>query len=117
MAYIAQNYQKRISGQEISDRYDIPLEYLLKILQQLARVGILRSKRGPRGGFILARTIEDISFLQICEAIEGPAMLDLCISAHAAKDECAGKMEEVCRNSLRSAEKVLRDTRLADVLK
>ena len=44
-----------VQAATVSKEYNIPLEYLLKILQQLVRVSVLRSKRGPRGGFFLAR--------------------------------------------------------------
>ena len=53
----------------ISAEYDIPLEYLLKILQQLVRAGLLLSKRGPRGGFSLAK--KKITILEVIEGIEG----------------------------------------------
>jgi len=45
----------------VSKEYGIPLEYLMKIMQQLVRANILRSKRGPRGGFSLTRNPKDIS--------------------------------------------------------
>jgi len=52
VGYIAQHEdQKIILSNDIANKYDIPLEYLLKILQQLVRANVLRSKRGPRGGF------------------------------------------------------------------
>ena len=52
VGYIAQHHdQKIILSQTISKEYNIPLEYLLKILQQLVKANVLHSKRGPRGGF------------------------------------------------------------------
>ena len=57
VGYLAQHQDEGIIlSQDIAKKYNIPLEYLLKILQQLVRANILRSKRGPRGGFNLART-------------------------------------------------------------
>ena len=54
--YIAKNEKDGIVlSQTISKEYNIPLEYLLKILQQLVRANLLRSKRGPRGGHLGAR--------------------------------------------------------------
>ena len=71
--YIARYSDKNIvSSQSISREYDIPLEYLLKILQQLVRGNILRSKRGPRGGFSLAKPAKKITVLQVIEAADGP---------------------------------------------
>ena len=52
VGYIAQHQDKKIIlSQSIAKEYDIPLEYLLKILQQMVKANVLRSKRGPRGGF------------------------------------------------------------------
>ena len=71
-SYIAQiSKNNLVLAGDISSRYSLPLEYLLKILQQLVRANILNSKRGPRGGFSLARPAEKISLLEIVEAVEG----------------------------------------------
>ncbi len=51
--------------------YDLPPAYLNKQLQALVRAGVLTSTSGPRGGFRLARRLEDISVLDIVVAIEG----------------------------------------------
>jgi len=59
-------------SQEISKKHDIPLEYLLKIMQLMVRANILKSKRGPRGGFYLSRSLSTITLLEVIEAIEGP---------------------------------------------
>ena len=62
VGYIAKTQGKGVVlSQSISKEYDIPLEYLLKILQQLVRANVLRSKRGPRGGFSLAKTPNKIN--------------------------------------------------------
>ncbi|MHC4113911.1 MAG: RrF2 family transcriptional regulator [Planctomycetota bacterium] len=60
-----------ILSQTISKEYNIPLEYLLKILQQLVKANILRSKRGPNGGFSLTKTPRKITMLQVIEAVDG----------------------------------------------
>lgn len=51
--------------------YDLPPAYLNKQLQALGRAGILRSTPGPRGGFRLARPLEEITLLDVVVAIEG----------------------------------------------
>ena len=58
-------------GRTIADSYGIPVEYLLKILQQLARAQIIQSERGPRGGFRLRKPPAMITLLEIVEATEG----------------------------------------------
>ncbi len=57
--------------------------HLAKVVQRLARAGILRTTRGPRGGVTLARAAGEISFLEIFEAIEGPAESSGCVLGRA----------------------------------
>ena len=61
-----------VLAKDIAKKYKIPLDYLLKILQQMVRADVLRSIRGPRGGFLLARPASRINLLQIIEAVDGP---------------------------------------------
>jgi len=76
--YIAKSEKGGIVlSQTISKEYNIPLEYLLKILQQLVRANILRSKRGPRGGFVLSKSPSKITMLEIIEAVDGPLVSQL----------------------------------------
>ena len=72
VCHIAQHYKDGpVMAQKVAREYDIPLEYLLKILQQMVRENVLISKRGPRGGFWLSRDASEITLLQVVEAIEG----------------------------------------------
>ncbi len=56
----------------ISERQAIPSRYLEQIFQRLRRAGLIRSKRGPGGGYTLARLPSEISLHEIVEALEGP---------------------------------------------
>jgi Rrf2 family iron-sulfur cluster assembly transcriptional regulator len=56
----------------ISERQAIPARYLEQIFQRLRRAGLIHSKRGPGGGYTLARAPEEISLREIVEALEGP---------------------------------------------
>ena len=72
-AHVAQQEKGNpVLSAKISKQYNIPIEYLLKIMHQLVRAGILRSKRGPKGGFTLAKPASKITLLEIVEAIGGP---------------------------------------------
>jgi Rrf2 family protein len=46
---------RNISAKQIAEQYDIPVELLAKILQRLAKGGLIMSQNGPKGGYILAR--------------------------------------------------------------
>jgi Rrf2 family transcriptional regulator, nitric oxide-sensitive transcriptional repressor len=55
----------------ISQATGVPLGYLTKIMQGLARTGLTSSYRGPHGGFILVRTPADITLLDVVRAVDG----------------------------------------------
>lgn len=71
---------------EISHAQDIPEKFLAKIFQSLSRAGIIRSQRGVRGGFTLARQPETIPVKEVLEAIQGPYHLLKCVPDMSACD-------------------------------
>lgn len=60
-----------ISTKDLAEFHGVPKEYLSKALQALAQAGLVMATLGPTGGYRLAKNPEDISFLDIVEAIEG----------------------------------------------
>ena len=73
------------SAREIAEEYEIPTELMAKVLQRLARQGLLTSQQGARGGYMLARTATGISVADVIQAIDGPVTVTAC-SAHG--DRC-----------------------------
>jgi Rrf2 family iron-sulfur cluster assembly transcriptional regulator len=67
-----------VQTREIAEAQDAPEGYLAKVVQALARAGLLRTVRGSRGGIVLARPAAEISVLEVCEAIEGPTTFHRC---------------------------------------
>jgi Rrf2 family protein len=67
-----------ISAREIAEQYDIPIELMAKVLQRLARRGLLTSHQGTRGGYRLARPSGVISVADIIQAIDGPLTVTAC---------------------------------------
>jgi Rrf2 family protein len=76
------------TAKEISDTYDISFELLAKVLQKLAKKGLISSYQGVHGGYMLARNANTISISSIINAIEGysPAITQ-CISGNSEKCE------------------------------
>ena len=117
VGYIAKHRnQPIILSQSIAKEYNIPLEYLLKILQQMVRANILRSKRGPRGGFSLARSIKKINMLQIIEAVEGPMISQLDLKELAPKEKFGTKAEQIYERALAQARAVFEKAKISDIL-
>jgi len=74
-----------VSAREIAEEYGIPIELLAKVLQRLARRGLLTSHQGTRGGYRLSRPTTAISVADIIEAIDGPLTVTACSTSD---DQC-----------------------------
>ena len=61
-----------VASHHIAKARGIPERFLLKVLKPLVSAGILRSSRGPNGGYSLARDPKDITLLEVVEAVNGP---------------------------------------------
>ena len=66
------------SARDIAVRYDIPVEFMAKVLQRLAKQGLLASHQGTHGGYLLGRPAADISVADVIQAIDGPVMVTAC---------------------------------------
>jgi Rrf2 family transcriptional regulator, iron-sulfur cluster assembly transcription factor len=73
----------------VADQEKIPGHFLAKILQQLARKGLLRSSKGPTGGFALKQDASKIRLIDIVEALDGLAPYEQCA---AGLSECSEAM-------------------------
>jgi Rrf2 family protein len=61
-----------VQAREVSERQRIPLRYLEQILQELRRAGLVEGKRGPGGGYALARKPEEVRLGEVVTALDGP---------------------------------------------
>jgi Rrf2 family protein len=71
--------EKPMSVKTIAAALDASEPHLSKVLHRLARLGYLSSTRGRGGGFELARKADEVSLMEIFEAVEGPLVLDSCL--------------------------------------
>ncbi|MBC8332920.1 MAG: Rrf2 family transcriptional regulator [Anaerolineae bacterium] len=82
---------KRAATSKIAEKQHIPASFLAKIVSQLSVAGLLHTSRGARGGVSLARDPQEISLLDIVEAIDGPILLNECVG-----DEGVCTFDETC---------------------
>jgi len=82
--------------QDISRRQDISPRYLEQIFQGLKRAGILKSKRGPQGGYFLTRNPEEITVKDIITATEGGMVLVDCVATGKRRKKSACTFEGRC---------------------
>jgi len=73
-----ENDHKIVNTKRIAEEYSIPVDLLAKILQKMAKGGLITSLNGPKGGYVLARLPRDITIGEVVMAIEGPIELVDC---------------------------------------
>jgi len=90
--YLARNRNgKRVATSQVAKEQKIPSSFLAKIISQLSIAGMLHTSRGAHGGISLARNPEQITLLQVIEAIDGPIQLNVCIGREGVcsfEDNC-----------------------------
>ena len=70
--HLASSGNALVQKQTLADELNVSQEHLAKIIQRMARAGILETVRGPKGGCRLTPQASSMSLLQIFEAVEGP---------------------------------------------
>lgn len=108
--------ERTCSVSAIAARERIPRQFLVKIVQELIHKGLVRSRRGPRGGYVLARPASQVTFRDVIEAVEGPISLNACTGEHAdcfALGLCG--MERIWREGQRRVMDLFEKTTIADV--
>src|SRR5678815_2282090 len=78
LKHLAQHTDGSVSAREIAVEYKIPAPLLAKVLQKLARKGLLVSQQGINGGYVLARDPASISIVDVLEALDGPISITPC---------------------------------------
>ncbi|HTV06634.1 MAG TPA: Rrf2 family transcriptional regulator [Acidobacteriaceae bacterium] len=81
LKYLAEHPgEASLSAKDIADAYRIPPQLLAKILQQLAREGLLRSHAGMNGGYTLAKAPDSITAFEVIRIIDGPLFITSCVT-------------------------------------
>lgn len=113
--YLAAN-DGPVLSREIADALGAPAQFLAKILQGLARDGVLQSTRGRGGGFRLALPGSRISLLRIVQAIEGPGFGAGCVlGLERCSDEAPCALHDTWKGSRGAFLEALEQTCLSDV--
>lgn len=107
MVHLAElRLDRRVSTAAISEAEGIPLPFLTKVISRLATAGLVTTSRGMGGGVSLARPPEEVTLLQVVEAVDGPIVLNHCLlrsgtcerepvcAAHDVWDEIQSKLLE-----------------------
>src|SRR2546429_9915341 len=100
----------------MGEREGGPRQFVEKIVRELIHEGVVPSRRGPHGGYVLARPAEQMTFRDVIEAVEGPISLNVCTSEPA---DCSllgtCGMERGWREGQRRVMDLFEKTTIADV--
>jgi len=117
MAYMASqktNDQPMASHNIAAAVKGIPKRFLLKVLKPLVSANVLRSIKGPHGGYRLARPANDISVLEILEAVDGPIRGNSSFSEEK-NGALNDKLDNICQGAADQMRKHLQKVRLSDL--
>src|SRR6201993_827592 len=104
------------SAKDVAESYGIPPEALAKILQRLAKAGLLHSQHGMNGGYVLARDGHEISAYEVIRAIDGPLFITACITVRGECDQTERcTVREPLRKVNQSIEEVLKKIRISEM--
>jgi Rrf2 family protein len=115
--HLARGGDTRTATSTIAEKQRIPPSFLAKIVSQLSIAGLLHTSRGARGGVTLARTPQEITLLEVIEAIDGPIQLNECVGDAGScsfDDDCP--LRPVWCEAQEDLVKRLRGTNFADMI-
>ena len=122
LVFLAKNSHKPVLISELAKKEHLPQKFLESILLELKKRGLLQSKRGKGGGYILGKPAEKIILGDVIRILEGPLAPVPCVSQSAYR-RCDDCLEERCcgirmvMKDVRDAmANILDNTSLADVL-
>ncbi len=115
MYMVRHSTQLPVTAITVAKAEGIPSDYLAKIFQQLAKARFVKAIRGRKRGYVFARPPEQITLLELFEAIEGAPLFDGCFLKHC---QCGGTPENchifgIWTEATRKIKKELEDTTVA----
>lgn len=110
-------YGQLISNKVISQRHEIPEEFLHKTIQMLSRAGLVVTQRGVQGGVRLGRPLTEITIADVIAAMEGTIALNVCLSpGYQCPNMGACKVREVLSNAQNAMLAELNKKSLAEIV-
>ncbi len=106
----AQQDEEPVTIKGISRRQQMSISYLEQILHRLKKAGIVKSIRGAKGGYVLARRGDKITVSQVISALDGPISISYCDSPQLREKSCIGPSACVSRILWKRLEDVIKDT-------
>ena len=117
VAELAASPDGPVKGERLADSQDIPLQFLEHILLDLKHSGIVRARRGAKGGYWLAKPADEVSIADVIRAVEGPiANVQSAPPESISYKGSARELQNVWNAVRASLRDVLESTSLADLV-
>lgn len=104
---MAQAPQRRLNAPQLAEESGVPLPTVAKLLNTLARDGIIESTRGAAGGYRLGAPADEITIASVIQALEGPIALTACVEG--ATDNCGSELVCPMRGNWEKVNRAIRD--------
>lgn len=109
-----------VTAKEISDSYNIPYELVAKVLQKMAKMEIIKSFQGSKGGYSLIRSPDDISLIELISSVDTSYKITACFKDNSTEVDCSHIMCCKIRDPLslvqQKIDKVFQETKLASII-
>ncbi len=111
----AQKHNRPMASHQIAEARGIPERFLLKVLKPLVSVRVLRSVKGPNGGYRLAKPPTDISLLEILEAVDGPVRGQESYPGEQTDGQLNKRLDQICNQAAEQVRRQLQKVRVSDL--
>jgi Rrf2 family protein len=103
------------ASHQIAEARGVPERFLLKVLKPLVSAGLLRSLRGPNGGYRLTRPAAQITLLEVVEAVDGPVRGDAPLDGEG-RGGLDSRLAAVCERAAGEVRRQLGEVRISDLV-
>ena len=111
----AQKDERPVASHVIAQARGIPERFLLKVLKPLVSAQVLLSIKGPNGGYRLARQANEITMLEVLEAVDGPIRGQAPFSREEPDTPLNRRLGAICNQAADQARKQLGKVRVSDL--
>lgn len=123
LSHMARHDGEVCNAREIAERFHLPPAMLMNLMKRMAQADLIRSIRGPKGGYVLALSPREISLDVVVRAIEGPPRLVQCVEPDGESEKPTCELLHTCpvsgpvRKIQARLEALLREVTLDDLVR
>jgi Rrf2 family protein len=111
----AQKHNRPVASHHIAQARGIPERFLLKVLKPLVSARVLQSIKGPNGGYRLAKGPNEISLLEVLEAVDGPIRGQASFSRDETNGNLNKRLDQICNTAADAVRKQFQRVRLSEL--